>query len=55
LLEIHQDVKGEVIKIFKEIKELNFPIFKIETIDNYDYDDEKSVVAIILLGIILDL
>jgi hypothetical protein len=24
---------------------LNFPIFKIETIDNYDYDDEKSVVA----------
>jgi hypothetical protein len=54
LLEIHQDVKGEVIKIFKE-KKLNFPIFKIETIDNYDYDDEKSVVATILLGIILDL
>jgi hypothetical protein len=42
LLEIHQDVKGEVIKIFKEIIELS--IFKIETIDNYD-DDEKSVVA----------
>lgn len=45
ILEVHKDVKDEVVKIFNEIKETGFPIFKMETIDNYDYDDEKSVVA----------
>lgn len=45
LLEVHIDVKDEVIKIFNEIKEIKFPIFQMKTIDNYDNDDEKSVVA----------
>jgi hypothetical protein len=45
ILEVHKDVKDEVVKIFNDIKEINFPIFKIETIDKYDFDDEKSVVA----------
>ena len=45
ILEVHKDVRDEVVKIFNEIKEIGFPIFKMETIDNYDYDDEKSVVA----------
>jgi hypothetical protein len=45
LIEVHKNVKDEVIKIFNEIKEIGFPIFKMETIDNYEYDDEKSVVA----------
>lgn len=45
VLEVHKDVKNEVINIFNEIKELGFPIFKMETIDKYDWDDEKSVVA----------
>ena len=45
ILEVHKNVKDEVIDIFKEIKELRFPIFKIETIDKYDYDDKKSVLS----------
>ena len=45
ILEVHKDVKDEVIKIFNEIKEIGFPIFKMETVDKYDFDDEKSVVA----------
>lgn len=45
ILEVHKDVKDEVVKIFKEIKEIKFPIFKMETVDKYDFDDEKSVVA----------
>ena len=45
ILEVHKDVKDEVVKIFNEIKEINFPIFKMETVDKYDFDDEKSVVA----------
>lgn len=45
ILEVHKDVKDEVIKIFNEIKEIDFPIFKMETVDKYDFDDEKSVVA----------
>jgi hypothetical protein len=45
ILEVHKDIKDEVISIFSEIKQKGFPIFKIETIDKYDFDDEKSVVA----------
>lgn len=45
ILEVHKDVKDEVVKIFNEIKEIGFPIFKMETVDKYDFDDEKSVVA----------
>lgn len=45
IIEVHKDVKDEVVKIFSEIKEIAFPIFKMETVDNYDFDDEKSVVA----------
>ena len=45
ILEVHKDIKDEVISIFSEIKQKVFPIFKIETIDKYDFDDEKSVVA----------
>jgi hypothetical protein len=45
ILEVHKDVKDEVVKIFNEVKEINFPIFKMETVDKYDFDDEKSVVA----------
>lgn len=29
ILEVHKDVKDEVIKIFNEIKEIGFPIFKM--------------------------
>ena len=29
ILEVHKDVKDEVVKIFKEIKEIKFPIFKM--------------------------
>lgn len=45
LIEVHKEVRDEVVKIFKEIKDINFPIFKIETIDNYNFSDEKSVIA----------
>lgn len=41
LLQVHKDVSDEVINIFNEIKDIGFPIFKVETVDNYDYDDEK--------------
>ena len=41
LLQVHKDVSDEVINIFNEIKNIGFPIFKVETVDNYDYDDEK--------------
>jgi predicted RNA-binding protein with RPS1 domain len=44
LLEIHQDVRVKLLKYSKK-KRIELSIFKIETIDNYDYDDEKSVVA----------
>ena len=30
VLEVHKNIKDEVINIFKEIKELRFPIFKME-------------------------
>lgn len=43
-IEVHKDVRDEVIKIFKEIKEIGFPIFKVKTIDNYEFSDEKSVI-----------
>jgi len=43
-IEVHKNIKDEVIKIFNEIKEIRFPIFKMKTIDNYDYEDEKSVI-----------
>ncbi len=45
IMEVHKDVESEVKSIFKEIKELNFPIFQIKTVDNYNYDDEESVKA----------
>jgi len=45
VLEVHKNIKDEVINIFKEIKELRFPIFKMETIDKYDYNDKKSVLS----------
>ena len=45
LLQVHKNVKNEVISIFNEIKKIDFPIFKMETIDKYDNNDEKSVVA----------
>lgn len=54
LIEVHKEVRDEVVKIFKEIKDINFPIFKIETIDNYNFSDAKSVIITHLL-IILDL
>ena len=44
-LQVHKNVKDEVINIFNEIKELGFPIFNMVTIDKYDYDDKKSVVS----------
>lgn len=44
-IEVHKSVSDEVIQIFKDIKDIGFPIYNIETIDNYDYDDEKSVIA----------
>jgi hypothetical protein len=44
VLEVHKDVRYEVVNIFKEIEEIGFPIFKMETIDKYGYDDERSVV-----------
>lgn len=44
-LEVHKDVQNEVKSIFNEIKDLQFPIFQIKTIDNYNYDDEESVKA----------
>jgi hypothetical protein len=45
IMEVHKEVKDEVIAIFEEIKALGFPIFQIKTIDNYNYDDEESVKA----------
>lgn len=45
ILEVHNEVKDEVISIFNEIKSIKFPIFQIKTVDNYDFDDEKSVIA----------
>jgi hypothetical protein len=44
-IEVHKSVKDEVQKIFNEIKESGFIIEKVETIDNYNYDDEESVIA----------
>lgn len=35
-LQVHKNVKDEVINIFNEIKELGFPIFNMVTIDKYD-------------------
>src|SRR5574343_181368 len=45
VLEVHKDVKDEVLNIFNELKDINFPIFQIKTVDNYEFDDEKSVIA----------
>lgn len=45
VMEVHKDVKDEVKNIFREIKELNFPIFQVQTIENFNYDDEESVKA----------
>lgn len=44
-IEVHKSLSDEIVKIFDEIKDTGFIIEKVETIDNYDYDDEKSVVA----------
>lgn len=43
ILEVHNKVSNEVKLIFDEILDLEFPIFQIKTIDNFDFSDEISV------------
>jgi hypothetical protein len=45
IMEVHKEVRNEVLTIFEELKKINFPIYQIKTIDNYNYSDLESVKA----------
>lgn len=44
-MDVHANVATELIEIFRELYEARFPIEKMEPIDHFDADDEKSMTA----------
>ncbi len=42
---VNAKIASKVVKIFKELYEIQYPIEKIELVDEYDADDEKSMAA----------
>jgi len=42
---VHESVAEEVLEIFKELHDLQFPIEKIQLVSRYDYSDDLSMAA----------
>lgn len=44
-IECNKNISDDLVEIFKKLLEMKFPIYQINTIDKYNYDDELSVRA----------
>ncbi len=40
---IHQSLKADLVKIFRQLKEAKFPIAKMIPVSRYDFSDDKSM------------